>query len=54
MSHKPRPGSAGAPVKIDYEFPNWCGRAPSGTHLDVMKGERPKKTIYVLTMVNRG
>ena len=34
MSVKPRPGSAGAPVKIDYEFPSWCGKPPQGTHLD--------------------
>jgi len=40
MSVKLRPGSAGAPVKIDYEFPSWCGRAPPGTHLDVMKDDK--------------
>lgn len=40
MSVKPRPGSAGAPVKIDYQFPSWCGKAPPGTHIDVMKEDK--------------
>ena len=40
MSIKIRPGSAGAPVKIDYEFPTWCGKPPPGTHLDVMKDDK--------------
>ena len=40
MSMKPRPGSAGAPVKIAYEFPSWCGKPPPGTHLDVLKDDK--------------
>jgi len=40
MSIKIRPGSAGAPVKINYEFPTWCGKPPPGTHLDVLKDDK--------------
>ena len=47
MSVKPRPGSAGAPVKIDYQFPAWCGRAPSGTHLDVMKEDKLVEKLLI-------
>ena len=40
MMVKPRPGTAGAPVKINYEFPSWCAKAPPGTHVDVMKDDK--------------
>lgn len=40
MMVKPRPGTAGAPVKINYEFPSWCAKAPPGTHVDVLKDDK--------------
>jgi len=27
-------------VKINYEFPTWCGKPPPGTHLDVLKDDK--------------
>jgi hypothetical protein len=46
---KPRPGSAGAPVKINYQFPNWCSKAPPGTHIDVMKDDKLMEKLLIGT-----
>ncbi|CBY23611.1 unnamed protein product [Oikopleura dioica] len=47
MMLKPRPGSAGAPVKINYKFPNWCSKAPPGTHIDVMKDDKLMEKLLI-------
>jgi len=51
MMLKPRPGSAGAPVKINYKFPNWCSKAPPGTHIDVMKDDKLMEKLLIGKLV---
>jgi len=33
-------GDSEVPPDVDFQIPSWAGKAPSGTHLDVYKGDK--------------
>ncbi|XP_077971592.1 nuclear inhibitor of protein phosphatase 1-like [Styela clava] len=40
-------GKFANPAKVDFEVPSWAGKAPTGTHLNVMKGEKLVEKLII-------